>query len=413
MNPENTPDDKRRCDATLSVFSHIKSGLPPSRMWKENTLTEDQVKYALTALRRLNAIRKVGYGTWGALVENVPEKEGVKIHHVADTHTPQEGVRGHGYVATLKIPKIEGWARREGILGKAGIGFIGLKAQKAQRIRVDDIKKVWLCDRSVVFYLGKKSFFAENALKASWKAMDCLLDHVRKLESALQVGEPGFRIQGRYHIRFSRQHHGLVKNALAKQYDAEKKKLFVFDERGLWLLIDNSANLHELETVRCETTVDENIFVQKFFNELNETRITPMFIMHSIDQLVQDRAYYNRNLVSHVEAIKTLGSKTEAFSGAVDTFRQETLDLFTKMNKKLEALYNKMNKPAEAQKEDYEMVDVEFVMPNPEFHGIIGGMPHVYKARFFQMGQHVFLEKNTALALEKRKIVKLEGWGSI
>jgi len=427
MSPEDTPAEKRRSHATLLVFGHIKAGLPPSLLWKDNTLTEPQVKCALTRLRRLKAIGKVGYGTWEALMESLPERRSRKAPHVTGTYTPQEGskegkkTRGHGFVAEMKIPRLRGWENRKEILEKAGIGFVPFDAQKMQRIRVGEIEKVWLCPDSVVFYMKNKDFFAVNALKASWDAMDFLLTHVRKLEGILGLGLGRLKINKRYWIKFSRSHYSLIKNALAKQYNDEKKKLYVFDERGLWLLFDFSEGVDEMEFVRNETNIPESEFFHRWYNEMNELRPMPKFILNALSRNTQDigklaeamtaqaqnMESYSQNLVSHVEAIKTLGSKTEAFSSAVDAFRQEAFDLFTRMNEKLEKLFNKTYKPAETQTEGYEMVEVEFVMPNPEFHGIIGGQPHIYKERTIQMGRHIFLEKNTAIALEKKKIVKM------
>jgi hypothetical protein len=105
---------------------------------------------------------------------------------------------------------------------------------------------------------------------------DLFFKFMPKIERLLEIS---LKDTNGYKIRVSRQHYGLVKNALATQYYKEKKKLYVRDEKGLWFVIDNSLNLRELETVHKETAREDNMIVQDFFNDLKEHPTTPSEIL--------------------------------------------------------------------------------------------------------------------------------------
>jgi len=128
---------------------------------------------------------------------------------------------------------------------------------------------------------------------------------VKGLESTLGAN---FRINKKYRFKVSRQHYSLVKNALAKQYERDGKKLQVYSENGLWFVIDNSYNLHEAETVHPKTAVDDNEKVQNFFNGLKATEnYTPQIMMKAVTLNAQNLNNYAVHLKSHVKSIRLLG----------------------------------------------------------------------------------------------------------
>jgi hypothetical protein len=100
---------------------------------------------------------------------------------------------------------------------------------------------------------------------------------------------------------------------LAKIYKHNKKSIRVSNESGLWLLIDDSFNLAELETVganvKNDATKDMDTVIKPFFNSLKEAPFTA----HDFTNLVnlttahmQNEALYSENIKSHLSAIQEL-----------------------------------------------------------------------------------------------------------
>ena len=121
-----------------------------------------------------------------------------------------------------------------------------------------------------------------------------------------------------------RQHYSLVKNAIAKDYLNRKDKLHVWDKDGkLWLLIDNSFNLEELENVHTKTSKDDNKIVQDDFNSLKERGLSRDFLANCIDDLIKDRAYHAENMRSHVKAIQKLGDEAENLGRVIKELKNQ------------------------------------------------------------------------------------------
>lgn len=319
---------QRRYTCILTVYSWLRDGLNPAKMVKKQVFSKRQIQYALDKMRSMGIIRKAGYGTWEILVENVnaryfQSKKIQKILRVGKTESPPEGtkpdsVRSHGIVITLKIPMIPRWEKRESILSAAKIPVV--KIPQGQRVRIGEIEKVWLCDRSIIYYLPW-SWYADTAREAAYKIIEDVTAAIVRTEKYL--GIKTLKVEGRYKIKISRQHHALIKNGLAMMYNKPgKRKLHVRDDNGLWLLIDNSLNLHETETLHHETALDDNKIIQDHFNDVKANpKITPSFIADSLGKtsvivqgLAREQETYRKDLLeygakiaAHAKSIEQLG----------------------------------------------------------------------------------------------------------
>jgi len=400
MDRKYTPHNKRTHNCELIVFRHIKSGLSPSLLWKKKTLTRRQVDYALTKLKRSGFVRKIAYGTWENVAENYSKrthKKVKKVHRVGKLHTLEEftkkpdSVRCHGITATIKIPRLSGWNKREDVLKKLEIKY--KRIPQGQRISFMDTK-VWLCKDSIVFYLPYE-WFADKAVQAKRQAMYDLITIIKKLEKRLKVGDNGFKVGKGYKIKFSRQHYSLIRNALARQYDKEKNKLFVYDDNGLWLIVDNSYNLHELETVHPETAVTDNEKVQAFFNGLKTTPITPQFITETMGKIANEQLMYRNDLMeygqkiaAHAVSIEKLGMGIDMLTGTIKNL--ETL---------LTSVANRINKEEEEPSVEHEeLMKIEIIEDTGDFYGIFRNVPKIYNLK---KGAKIYIEKTTGLALVK------------
>ncbi len=336
-------ENQRRYKCILTVYSWLRDGLSPAAMIKKQVFSKRQIQYALDKMRSMGIIRKVGYGTWEILIENVtPQylqtKKVQKVHRVGRTESPPQGtkpdsVRSHGIVVTLRIPTIPRWEQRESILEKSKIPM--LKIAQGQRVKIGEIEKVWLCNKSIIYYLPW-SWYADTAKIAAYSIIEDVTAAIVRTEKYL--GIKTLKVHGSYKIKFSRQHHALIKNALAKMYNRPgKRRLQIRDDNGLWLLIDNSSpdgkvHLNEFEAVHPKTAPDDNKLVQDHFNDIKANPgLTPSFIADSLGKtseivqgLAQEQEMYRKDLLdygakiaAHAKSIEQLGTGISEMTGLV------------------------------------------------------------------------------------------------
>lgn len=310
----------------LTVLSHIKRGDSPAQIAQNLNISKQRLNYYLATLKREGCIKKIGYGVW----EFIKEKEVKEVKKTAvigrnSGHSLKpDTVRGHGFLFKLDLPEnLNNWDKREDIFKRLDIKFnpyfVG-GVKRGQRLEVLK-SKVALTDRSILINF-QESYIAETADKAHKDALDKFLRVVKRLERDLRANFSEF---GKYKFKVSRQHYALIKNSLARQYLESGEKLNVYSGRGLWLLIDNSYNLEELETVHKDTAVEDNRKVQIFFNELKELEgYTPKLMIQATTQNAQNLANYAQHLTAHVESVKQLGNSVAELTKVVQELKKQT-----------------------------------------------------------------------------------------
>jgi DNA-binding transcriptional ArsR family regulator len=309
----------------LFILQCLKKGLRPSQISSQFSLNKKTLQYHLTSLKDAGAIKKIGYGVWEVNVEKVL-KEVSKSTRVAkqqpgfnsDFFKP-DSVRGHAFVFKFELPKnLRNWERREELLQKAGILFKPLRIFGSGQQIIFKTRKVWLTNKSIIIY-EPESFIANLAKEAKSQALSHIVELLKGLERHLQAN---FEIH-KSRFKVSRQHYALIKNALARQYNQEGKKLECFyPGEGFWFLIDNSYNLHEAETIHPESAVQDNEKVQNFFNGLKSMDgFTPQFVVNSLATQTQNLDHYAIHLRAHVESVQKLGTAVEDLTKVVKEIR--------------------------------------------------------------------------------------------
>lgn len=295
----------------LFTYQQIKEGWNPSVICKKLNITKQRLNYYLSSLKKRGLIRKIGYGVWEICAEYT-EKEIKKTTQVTQNNLhkfkglKQDSVRGHAFMFTLRIPEgTRNWKRREEILKEHGFKFKPLKIFGGGQQMIFRGRKVWLTNKSLIIF-EKSSFLAETSKEAKKHAIGTFLRIVKAFERYIRAN---FYSAGQYKFKVSRQHYSLVKNALAQQYDKEGKKLHIYSGDGLWLLIDNSYNLHETETVHSKTADKDNQKVQDFFNGVKRLEgYTPELVMTAIGKVTENQQQFAVNMKSHIKAIQELGT---------------------------------------------------------------------------------------------------------
>jgi len=315
----------------LYIIQQLKLGNQPAKMIRTLGIPKTTFQYYLKNLKDRGVISKLGYGVWEVVNESILVKN-EKCEAVRVTmDNPQtnfsyflpDSVRGHAFVFTLKIPKgLRNWNNemREAFLQKKGINFINLTTFGGGQRIIHKGRKVWLTNKSVIVY-EKSSYFSDISTNAKSHAIYNFISLTKSLERLLHADFTE-RAGRQYTFKVSRQHYALVKNALAKQYDAQNKKLNVYSDKGLWFVIDNSFNLHEAETVHPETADTDNIKVQNFFNSLKEQPLTTGFILDVMHGIQQNQLVFAQNMGSHIKVIKDLGNGVNELASLIDELKQ-------------------------------------------------------------------------------------------
>jgi len=297
----------------LFIYNQIKLGKNPSKIAKELRISKQKLNYYIRFLKENGYIRKISYGVWETakpLTKEVKKSTRVALNNSKKIFTSlkPDSVRGHAFQFKLLLPsELRNWHRKEEILQQLGIPFKKLAIKGAISITHNG-KKIWLTNKSIIIY-EKESFISETAKESKSLAIYHFLKIIKSLEKTLKAD---FSFGGTYKFKVTRQHYSLIKNALAKQYDKEGKKLNCYTADGLWLVIDNSYNLHETETLHPKTAVKDNEKIQNFFNGIKVIEgYTPQFVLSAITQNAQNLDNYAKYLTAHIDSVKKLGQSVE------------------------------------------------------------------------------------------------------
>jgi len=329
----------------------------------ELELSKQNLKYYRDILVKRGFIKKgIGYGQWEILKEydkkelenlgkEVKKTRRIGTQQVEEVKKTKE-VRGHAIQIKLFKPKdYRNWEKRREIFDHIGLDwkphYIG-GIERGEIIELDGIK-IQFYHKTIVFNFDRKSFESYVAKESQNLGVLSFLKLVKKLER--MFNNSPLSHFGRYKFKITRQHYSLVHNALAKQYIDKEKKLHCYAGRGLYLLIDNSFNLEELETVHPDTAVEDNEKVQTFFNEgidkadletIKET--TPIkikeafvesanqikFLAENQRKATEDIGVFAHEIRTHIPAYEKMGNFTELLYKELKDLKKEIKNLKNK-----------------------------------------------------------------------------------
>jgi len=187
-----------------------------------------------------------------------------------------------------------------------------------QRLIIEG-RKVHLTNPSIIIY-DRSSYFAEAALQAKTTALATHISIIKHVERLLHTS---FLIGSDYKFKVSRQHYALIYNALAQQYNETGEKLEIRTGKGAWLLIDDSYNMDELETVHPSSAMSDNRKVQDFFNSLKTQPITTDFILTAMAGIQSNQMAFAENMISHIQAVQDLGKGVGEMTEVIKRFKEE------------------------------------------------------------------------------------------
>lgn len=213
-----------------SLLEKLEKGVRPSKICEQLGVSKQSLQYHLSSLKKKGLIEKVGYGTWRVL----PKRS--KVNSTNHT-TPHQSVRGHAFIWKVQIKRNINWKNR---LNFMGVKYTLVSGKSVPRILLNG-KKVWFTRGGVVIF-EPRSFFAKNSITSKGQAVQELDRTVKAIEKLLELDLRGYR------FTTSREHYGLIKNELARQYNGKGEKMYIRDENNsFWMWIDDSLSLGELE----------------------------------------------------------------------------------------------------------------------------------------------------------------------
>jgi len=249
------------------LISEIKAGNNPAEICKKHNIKKQNLQYYLRQLRDEGIVERVGYGVWKVVKE---------VKKTTKAHRTQKQIRGHAFNWKVRFKHEINWVER---LEKFKIKYqlIGINSSTPRIIFQD--KKIWFTKTGLVIY-EPKSFFSQSSHTSKGMAVFELDSTVKALGRKLGISLDF------YEFSTSREHYGQIKNELARQYNEKGEKLFIRDDGGIWMWIDDSHSLSELETNKPITSKN----VQDWYNDMKKTKfeVTPSFLLESLDKIVKN-----------------------------------------------------------------------------------------------------------------------------
>lgn len=235
------------------IYEYIKAyGKLPEHKSSEKS----KYAYYCRKLQEEGKIEKIGYGVWKV-------KEVQKLQKGSSENLTKD--RGHGYRFQLLLPKIKNWDQRAEYLKKKKIAYKPINGGQMMKCRRHNI---YLFDDKIMLTFARgKSYINADPEVNDQKAIIEFKNTISALSNKLKTD---FKVQNNYMFSC---HHANINNMISKwHYDRGIKKFSIKDEFGEeWLLMDNSFNLLELETVHKETaTKDMKNIVLPLMNTLKK-----------------------------------------------------------------------------------------------------------------------------------------------
>lgn len=297
----------------IQVLELIKSGSSPAKISKKYNIPKQNVSYFVGKLKKLGCIQKKGYGVWEYLK---PIKE---VKDLTTTHSnrlskktltsKRKEIRGHAFIWKVEFVKPYDWKKVVRSYKKKKLTFQLIASGKVFRT-IFKSRKIWLNTRGLTIYepidfMGSSSFQVKG--KAVYE-MDMLIKDLLK--------HLGLKFR-QYRFTTSREHYGIVKHELARQYNEKKEKMKIRSDDGdLWLWIDDSKGLSELET----NAPMINRQVQNFWNDhrKHSFEVTSSFILQGFNQnnqimqgIQQNQLVFDRNMTTHLKVLKDIGDAVD------------------------------------------------------------------------------------------------------
>lgn len=314
--------DKKKV-GLVQVLKLIESGLSPAKISKKYNIPKQNVSYFVGKLKKLGCIQKKGYGVWEYLrpIKEVKDLTiGLSDRRGKKSLTSRrKEIRGHAFIWRIRFLKPYDWKKVVKSYKKKKLTFQLIARGKVFRTIFEN-RKVWLNTSGLTIYeaidfMGSSSFQVKS--KAVYE-MDQLIKNLLR--------ELGLKFRP-FIFTTSREHYGIIKHELARQYNEKKEKMRIRSEDGnIWMWIDDSKGLCELENN--EVSVSRQVQNYWNSNRKHDFKVDADFILNGFDKtnkVAQKNAKqlesFADNQMTHVRLMKNIDKNLQK---QTDFFKQFT-----------------------------------------------------------------------------------------
>jgi DNA-binding Lrp family transcriptional regulator len=286
-----------KTNLNLNVLLNLLESKSISKIAKELNISKQALNYYIKTLKANGNIEKIGYGTWKV------KSYTLKMHS-------NKKIRGHAFIWTIKLNKPIDWTKH--------LSNYQLIRGSIPRIIINN-QKIWLGKKTITIY-DNRSFYGENSIESRKYAVHGLKSVLEALESKTSINlRP-------YGFKVCKEHYSMIKNELARQYNEKNEKMIIRDDiEGEWLWIDDSDGLNELET----KNIVRSKQVQDWWNDnkRHDFKITPTFLMESINQVTSNQLMFAKNLESHVKAMNDISESNKLLQETIKELKEVINDI--------------------------------------------------------------------------------------
>jgi len=311
------------------IFALFKQGKNAKEVAAKFNLSKSNMSYYTAKLKKFKVLRYIGSGIWEVIGDLATVQKSVPTHLPDSSNfikkNPKKECRGHAFIWKIELEGDIDWKKH---LDKSKIKY---KVQSSGAVlRIMHMgRKIWLQKNGTMTIYEPLDFFGINAYESKGLAvynMDKLIKDIFK-----KIGQQ----MKRYKFTTARQHFGLIKNELARQFNKEGEKLIIKTEDGTeWLWIDDSKGLGEFEVGNLVDSPKISVLSQKWWNDHRKTnfQVSPSMILEGFNKAseiavesakqirevskqvkgTEDKLeYYADNQVSHVGLMNRIADKID------------------------------------------------------------------------------------------------------
>jgi len=249
-------------------------------LWTKQFLTKEQI-----AIRRQTKIRAVQKVMRNLRKKGYLDERNFEVtKRVCGINFDANKIRFHGMEFNIKILHKD--KRYKEILSKTNI-------------IEEDGNTIRLFKDAVEVYINH-SFYSDAVDDARKDGFDYAFRFFSKLEKRLKIL---LVRQGSQNIKLVKQHFSEVNNEFAEDLNAKKEKFAIKGSDGkTWLLVDNSMNLNELETIHTDRAEQDMNKIKPFFDDLRDNPVK----LSDVLKIISDLAEQNRETASGLNAVVKL-----------------------------------------------------------------------------------------------------------
>lgn len=305
-------------------------------------MSKPALSYHLKKLKKIDVIQYIGKGTWEVdfkklyASRELPERvKKVKKNNLGRSglgrgvggkknfnnyvKVVKEEVAGHAYMFVLKLPVLARWDKRgrRKYLEKKSIAHVPIQQGESLERELTLGWKVWLTNKSLVLWAPKDTrWLAESEAVAYADALYECMRVIKRVESLLSVK---LTIGTEYCLKPRREHNAHVKSLLPSILKKRGDMLAVWDEKGVWLRVDESTGEPELESEasgslqRIGEVRDASVLVREDYNLLKDQQVTRQFLLENDARIQEKMLAYAEHIETHVAVMQEIRDLIKEF----------------------------------------------------------------------------------------------------